>query len=447
MLMSPTKEETMDLGLARVSSLDQDPTIQLHDLEQAGCWPIVSEKISGVAAKRPVRDQALAQLKHGDTLTCWKLDRLGRSMVEVVTIVQGLQARGVRFRCLTQHIDTSSATGMLQLQLLAAFAEFERQMIRERTLAGRARRAREGLHPGGPALYGFAKDHVTILEHEAALVRYVAEYVAAGAPMNQVVDVLNWRGYRTREGKLWTVKTLRRILGNQYIVPILGQDQYDTLAKIFNAPGRQRMGRPAVGLMSGILSCGRCDGPLTLVHTLQRDGTKRDVYACRKQGAGGRFTGCGSNVVGAARVDAWAEDAFIAAVAGPDFAQALNQRQAELLAEDTTAAELDAWREELGDIEQVQGTRYYSDAMQRRHADLRRMVDRATAQLMARPDMQALVDLPRSEDALRDRWASWSTAQRRTWLKRLVSTVVVSPASSRSRASVIEDRLDPRWRT
>jgi DNA invertase Pin-like site-specific DNA recombinase len=75
----------MDLGLARVSSLDQDPTIQLHDLEQAGCWPIISEKVSGVAAKRPVRDEALAQLKTGDTLTCWKLDRLGRSMAEVVS--------------------------------------------------------------------------------------------------------------------------------------------------------------------------------------------------------------------------------------------------------------------------------------------------------------------------------------------------------------------------
>jgi DNA invertase Pin-like site-specific DNA recombinase len=436
----------MDLGLARVSSLDQDPTIQLHDLEQAGCWPIISEKVSGVAAKRPVRDEALAQLKTGDTLTCWKLDRLGRSMAEVVSIVQDLQRRGVRFRCLTQHIDTSSATGMLQLQLLAAFAEFERQMIRERTLAGRARRAREGLHPGGPALYGFAKDHETIIEHEAALVRYVAGYVLQGAPMNQVVDVLNWRGLRTREGRVWTVKTWRRILSNPFSIPILDQETFDALAKIFNQPDRQRLGRPAVGLMSGILSCSRCDQPLYLVHTQQRDGTKRDVYICRKAGAGGRFTGCGSNVIGAARVDAWIEEAFVASIVSEEFSEALSRRQAELLAAgDVTAADLDAWRAELDDLDQVQGTRFYSDAMKRRHDELRKMVDQATSRLMAQPDLQALIDLPRSEGQLRERWSSWSTTTRRAWIKRLVSTVVVHPATAKGRASVIEDRLDPRF--
>ena len=221
----------MDLGLARVSSLDQDHTIQLHDLEQAGCWPIYEEKVSGVAAKRPIRDEALAQLRRGDTLSVWKLDRLGRSMVEVVSIVQGLEDRGIRFRVITQPIDTSSAAGRLQLQLLAAFAEFERQMIRERTLAGRARRAREGLHPGGPALYGFGPDHVQILDQEAALVRYVAEYAALGAPMNQIVDVVNWKGHRTRKGHLWTVKTWRRILANPYVVPILGPDLFRDLAR------------------------------------------------------------------------------------------------------------------------------------------------------------------------------------------------------------------------
>jgi DNA invertase Pin-like site-specific DNA recombinase len=277
-----------DIGLARVSSLDQDHTIQLHDLEAAGCWPIFEEKVSGVSAKRPVRDQALTQLKAGDTLTVWKLDRLGRSMVEVVQIVEELERRQIRFRVLTQPIDTTSPTGKLQLQLLAAFAEYERQMIRERTLAGRARRQREGLHPGGVALYGFAKDHETVLEAEAVLVRYVAEYTILGAPMNQVVDVLNWRGYRTRAGKLWTVKTWKRILANPYVVPILGQETYDKLARIFGQPDRQRLGRPAVGLMSGILSCARCEQPMYLVHTQQRDGSKRDVYVCRKAGSGGR---------------------------------------------------------------------------------------------------------------------------------------------------------------
>jgi DNA invertase Pin-like site-specific DNA recombinase len=436
----------MDLAYARVSSLDQDPTIQLHDLEQAGCWPIVSEKVSGIAAKRPVRDQALDQLKAGDTLTVWKLDRLGRSMVEVVSIVEELERRKIRFRVLTQPIDTTSATGKLQLQLLASFAEYERQMIRERTLAGRARRQREGLHPGGVALYGFDKDHETILEHEASLVRYVAEYVLLNVPMNQIVDVLNWRGMRTRTGRRWTVKTLVRILRNPYVVPILGQDQFDALARIFGQPDRQRLGRPAEHLLSGILSCSRCGQPLYLIQTSQRDGSKRLVYACRKAGMGGRFVGCGSTRIAAGRVDAWAEEMFIASIVSEDFAQALGRRQAELLAADVSAEDLDDWRAEIADLEQVQGTRYYSDKMSQRHQELNRMVDQATVQLMARPDLQEMINLPRSEAQLRNAWERWTTATRRTWLRRLVERIEVKSATAQGRASVVEERLVPIWK-
>jgi DNA invertase Pin-like site-specific DNA recombinase len=433
----------MDVGLARVSSLDQDPQIQINDLERAGCWPIFVEQVSGVSTKRPVRDQAMAQLTRGSTLTVWKLDRLGRSMTEVVGIIEDLIHRGVRFRCLTQPVDTSSAMGKMQLQLLAMFAEFERTLLLERTAAGRVRRRDEGLHPGGVALYGFAADHVTVIEHEAALLRYVAEYTLAGAPMNQTVDVINWRGLRTRAGKLWTVKTLRRILGNPYVVPVLGEETFQALSRIFGQPDRQRLGRPAVHLLSGILSCSRCGQPLYLVHTRQRDGSMRDVYVCRKAGAGGRFTGCGSMVIGAARVDAWAEEMFVAAVVSEGFAADLNRRQAELLATDVTAADLDAWRAEADELEQVMPTRFAPPNAKERHAELRRLVDQATTQLLAQPDLQALIDLPRSEDALQARWAAWSTADRRVWLRRLVERIEVQPATSRSRASSVEERLNP----
>jgi DNA invertase Pin-like site-specific DNA recombinase len=436
----------MDVGLARVSSLDQDHQLQINALERAGAWPIYQEKVSGVAKARPVRDQALAQLTRGDTLTVWKLDRLGRSASELLAIIKDLGRRGVRFRCLTQPIDTGSAFGKMQLTMLAGFAEFEREMIRERTLAGRQRRAEEGLHPGGPALYGFEADHVTVIEAEARLLRYMAGYILEGAPMNQIVDVLNWRGYRTRSGSRWQVKTVRRILGNPYAVPILGQDVYDKLARLFGEPDRQRLGRPAVALMSGILSCSRCGQPLYLVQTQQRDGTKRRVYACRKAGAGGRFSGCGSLTIAADRVDQWASEAFAAAIVSEDFAQALARRQAELLAADVTAADLDAWREEMQELEQVQGTRYAPSNAKQRHDELRRMVEQATAQLLAQPDLQALVDLPKSEAALRAAWASWSIQERRAGLRRLVERIEVKPASSRSRASSVEERLAPVWK-
>ena len=154
----------MDIGYARVSTRDQNPQLQLNALEQAGCWPIFEERVSGVSKKRPVRDQALVQLKAGDTLTVWKLDRLGRSVAELLAIVQDLEQRRIRFRCLTQPIDTSTAAGRMFLTFLAAFAEFERELIKERVLAGKARMKAEGKHPGGPALFGFEADHVTVNE-------------------------------------------------------------------------------------------------------------------------------------------------------------------------------------------------------------------------------------------------------------------------------------------
>jgi DNA invertase Pin-like site-specific DNA recombinase len=437
----------MDYGYARVSSLDQDPQLQINALVKAGIHPslIVQEKVSGVAKRRPVRDQLLAQVQPGDRIVVWKLDRWGRSVADLLEVIQSLEARRVGFRCLTQPLDTTSAFGRMQLTLLAAFAEFERTLLIERTNAGRARRAAEGLHPGGPALYGFAPDHLTVIETEAALLRYVAEY-ALVAPLNQIVDVLNWRGLRTREGKLWTVKTIRRVLSNERVVPILGQDVYDKLARMFGQPDRQRQGRPAEFMLSGILSCGRCSQPLYATRTKQRDGSKRLTYACKRAGGGGRFTGCGSLTVGLVRADEWAREAFIVSIVSEDFTAALNRRQAELLATDVTAADLDEWRAEVQDLDQVQGTRFYSDTMKRRHDELRRLVEQATAKLLAQPDLQALLDLPRSEDALRARWEAWSVTERRAWLRRLVERIIVHPATSRSRASDVEDRFEPVFR-
>jgi DNA invertase Pin-like site-specific DNA recombinase len=109
----------VDIGYARVSTDDQELKLQLVALERAGCWPIRKETASGVAKKRPVRDEVLKELQRGDTLTVWKLDRLGRSVVDLKTIITDLEQRGVKFRSLTEHIDTSTAQGWLFFQLLA----------------------------------------------------------------------------------------------------------------------------------------------------------------------------------------------------------------------------------------------------------------------------------------------------------------------------------------
>jgi len=431
----------MDVGLARVSTLDQDPGSQLDALARAGCAPIYEEKVSGVAAKRPIRDQVLAQLRAGDCLTVWDLSRLGRSMIEVVSIVEELDRRGVRFRTLQQPIDTTSPTGKLQLQLLAAVAEYERRMIIERVRAGKARMIAEGRHPGGRALFGFEADHVTVNEDQAQLLRDAVQALDRGQTLSAVVDRWNAMGLRPGQATHWRVTHLRRILLNERVVPIIGQEAQDRLRRLFGDQDRRKGGRPATFLLSGILVCGRCGRPMYGARR-RRGGVQETNYRC-EAGGGGRHTGCGRVAVALGRADDWAEDAFIAAVAGPAFAQSLAQRQAELLAGEATAQELDDWRAELDDLDRVAGTRYYNEQMRRRHQELRRLTDAATARLMAAPDLAELQSLPRSEDELRRTWAGWDTPTRRRWLRRLLDRVEVQPATA---GAGVEDRLRPVWK-
>jgi DNA invertase Pin-like site-specific DNA recombinase len=441
------RNRIMDVGLARVSTRDQNPALQLAALEQAGCSAIYEEKVSGVSAKRPVRDQVLAELQPGDTLTVWKLDRLGRSVVELLDIINDLTSRTVRFRCLTQPIDTSSSTGRLFLTFLAGFAEFEREIMRERVLAGKERQRAEG-RPMGPLVFGWA-DTDTVNEDQAELLREAAERTLTGEPLNRIVDGFNTRGLRPGKATRWRVTHLRRILQNPRTAGIVGKEIHDKLVRLFNAPGRQRLGRVAEHLLSGILRCGRpdCGQPMYAATKGGKTGAPQLVYRCKKgTGSGGRHAGCGSTVVSLHRADAWAEEAFVAAVVEEEFAQALNQRQAELLASDMTAEQLDDWRQEIAELGQVLETRFGTAEMKRRHDELQRLVREATARLMAQPDLQQLLDLPKSEAELRAAWVGWSIPERRAWLRRVLECIVVNPGTVHHRGSDVEARLDPRWK-
>jgi DNA invertase Pin-like site-specific DNA recombinase len=132
-------------GYARVSTDDQDLALQTDALTKANCVRIFSEVVSSRRAmkQRPQLDECLRSMRKGDTLAVWRLDRLGRSLTELIAIVNDLRTRGIAFESLTEHIDTASAAGTLTFQLFAAFAEFERNILRERTRAGlEAARAR-----------------------------------------------------------------------------------------------------------------------------------------------------------------------------------------------------------------------------------------------------------------------------------------------------------------
>jgi DNA invertase Pin-like site-specific DNA recombinase len=124
------------LGYARVSTTDQQPHLQVDALQHAGCYRVFTETASGARTDRPVLEQVLDQRRPGDTLVVWKLDRLGRSLRHLVDTVTGLAERGIGFRSLQESIDTTTPGGKLIFHIFAALAEFERDLIRERTSAG-----------------------------------------------------------------------------------------------------------------------------------------------------------------------------------------------------------------------------------------------------------------------------------------------------------------------
>lgn len=133
----------MLIGYARVSTGEQHLDLQIDALTQGGCEQIFRDEMSGAKAERPGLREAWQMLRKGDTLVVWRLDRLGRSLKDLVLRMEELEQRGIGFQSLQESIDTASAAGKLQFHVFSALAEFERELIRERTMAGlRAARAR-----------------------------------------------------------------------------------------------------------------------------------------------------------------------------------------------------------------------------------------------------------------------------------------------------------------
>lgn len=143
----------MLVGYARVSTQDQNPALQHDALTAAGCEKVFTEKASGAQRDRPELGAAIAYMRAGDSLVVWKLDRLARSLPQLIETVAHLEAEGIGFRSLTETIDTTTAGGKLIFHVFGALAEFERSVIRERTRAG-LKAARDRGRTGGrpPAL-------------------------------------------------------------------------------------------------------------------------------------------------------------------------------------------------------------------------------------------------------------------------------------------------------
>jgi len=165
------------IGYMRVSTVEQNLELQRDALEAAGCERIYDDTCSGSVTDRPGLAKALDHLRAGDALVVWKLDRIGRSLGHVVELVDGLHKKGIGLKVLTGGIDTTSSTGRLVFGIFATLAEFERDLIRERTMAGLAAARARGRTGGRPRLMTRAKlrTAMTMMANRANAAGDVAE--------------------------------------------------------------------------------------------------------------------------------------------------------------------------------------------------------------------------------------------------------------------------------
>ena len=142
----------MLIGYARVSTQDQDVNVQLQALTRAGCTKLYEDKLSGAKADRPGLAKALEMLREGDVLVVWKLDRLGRSVKNLIDLASGLEKQGVQLKSLTDNIDTGTASGRFFFHVMASLAQMERELTIERTQAGLRAARLQGRIGGRPSL-------------------------------------------------------------------------------------------------------------------------------------------------------------------------------------------------------------------------------------------------------------------------------------------------------
>lgn len=224
----------MLIGYARVSTDEQDTASQQDALRGAGCEIIFEDKASGGSRDRPQLHRAIERAGQGDILLVVRIDRLARSLAHLLEIVQALKAKGADFRSLNDPIDTSSAQGLLMMQMLGAFAEFERSLIRERTRAGIKAAVARGAKPGNPKMISGDKDariELSIIQKD----RYLAALIDGRKEWLPIVE-------RLRPAMPWSV-VLRQI---RSIAPKARSFTEPTLVKACKALVKAGYARPDI---------------------------------------------------------------------------------------------------------------------------------------------------------------------------------------------------------
>lgn len=177
----------MKIGYARVSTKDQNLNLQKDALEKAGCKNIYSEQVSGAKIERKQLNELIKQVRKGDIIVVWKLDRLGRSLRDLVNLISQFQEMEVGFKSLQDSIDTTTPAGKLTFHLFAALAEFERDIISERTKAGlesaRAR-GRKGGRPKGLSKQAQNKSRLaeSLYQEKELSIKEICDYLSISKP-------------------------------------------------------------------------------------------------------------------------------------------------------------------------------------------------------------------------------------------------------------------------
>ena len=177
----------MKIGYARVSTKDQNLDLQKDALKKAGCKKIYSEQVSGAKIERKQLDELIKQVRKGDMIIVWKLDRLGRSLRDLVNLISKFQEIEVGFKSLQDNIDTTTPTGKLTFHLFAALAEFERDIISERTKAGLASaraRGRKGGRPKGLSKQAQNKARLaeSLYKEKELSIKEICDYLSISKP-------------------------------------------------------------------------------------------------------------------------------------------------------------------------------------------------------------------------------------------------------------------------
>lgn len=434
------------VGYARVSTTDQHPEEQVDRLKKAGAVKVFTDKgQSGALASRPRWDECLAYLQPGDTLLSTKLDRFGRSVGHLLDLIPDLKARGVELKCLDQSIDTSSALGKMLFTVLAAFAEFEHDIIAERTRDGIGYNRRNGKIKAVRS-FGFEKDGVTVRDGEADILRDCAKRLLEGEAQDKIIRELQERNVQTIRGGQWSYTVFRQIMTrprnagllvhNGTVVgrlpeAILTEDEHDRMVALF--AGR-KLGRLPSGryLLTGFLYCG-CGQKLK---GRPKTGTNQKQYWCSTAHPGRVF-------VNTTKVEDWVADWVISTLGDPQHADQLARAEAE------TAAELARIDSELAEAEalaravaarlgagEITLARYdaVTGPLDARTATLHRMrselVDGIPAPL---PGRRTAADLPGyGKLAVLADWDSADTAGRRAMIARALNgrRIVVRPGTS-----------------